>query len=273
MTEFLTEFISFHNRYYTSATGSESSNYLFAQIQETIATTDYKGVATVSQYTHAAWAQKSVIARIEGTNGNPKQIVVLGAHQDSTAPGMPSRAAPGADDDGSGSVTILEAFRALLESDFIPATTIEFQWYAAEEVGLRGSQEIANGYQANGVDVVAMTNFDMTGYLSANKRIGFITDFTDPTLTAFLRLVVDGYCTYSWINDTCGYACSDHASYYRAGYKSAFPHEDNSNPNIHTIRDTLDYVNFAHVHEFAKLAVGFAIEVAEPSPTAVQFLD
>jgi leucyl aminopeptidase len=264
MTEFLTTFIAFNNRYYTAASGSESSNFLLSEIQRTIASSGYQGVATVSQYTHS-WAQKSVIARIQGTNGNPKQIIVLGAHQDSTSSGMPTGRAPGADDDGSGSTTILEAFRVLLESGFIPKTTIEFQWYAAEEVGLRGSQDIANAYKADGVDVVAMTQFDMTGYLSANKRIGFVTDFTDAELNAFLRKVVDGYCTYTWMNKTCGYACSDHASYYRAGYKAAFPFEDSANPNIHTTRDTLTYVNFSHMQEYAKLAVGFAIEVAEPS--------
>jgi len=265
MEQFLTTFIAFNNRYYTAASGSESSNFLLSEIQKTIDSSNYPGVVSVSQYTHSAWAQKSVIATIQGTNGNPKQIVVLGAHQDSTSSGMPSGRAPGADDDGSGSTTILETFRVLLASGFIPKTTIEFQWYAAEEVGLRGSQDIANAHKANGVDVVAMTQFDMTGYLSANRRIGFVTDFTDATLTAFLRKVVDGYLTYTWMNKTCGYACSDHASYYRAGYKAAFPFEDSSNPNIHTIRDTLAYVNFAHVHEFTKLAVGFAIEVAEPS--------
>lgn len=38
----------------------------------------------------------------------------------------------GADDDGSGSMCILEAYRALLAADFRPSRTIEFQWYAAE---------------------------------------------------------------------------------------------------------------------------------------------
>lgn len=38
----------------------------------------------------------------------------------------------GADDDGSGTVTILEAYRALLESGFKPNRTVEFHWYSAE---------------------------------------------------------------------------------------------------------------------------------------------
>ena len=38
----------------------------------------------------------------------------------------------GADDDGSGTVTILEAYRALLASDFKPNRAVEFHWYSAE---------------------------------------------------------------------------------------------------------------------------------------------
>jgi acetylornithine deacetylase/succinyl-diaminopimelate desuccinylase-like protein len=38
----------------------------------------------------------------------------------------------GADDDGSGSVTILEAYRALITSDFRPVKPVEFHWYSAE---------------------------------------------------------------------------------------------------------------------------------------------
>ncbi len=35
-------------------------------------------------------------------------------------------------DDGSGSVTILESYRALLAADFHPVRTVEFHWYSAE---------------------------------------------------------------------------------------------------------------------------------------------
>jgi hypothetical protein len=81
----------------------------------------------------------------------------------------------GADDDGSGSVTILEAYRALIKSDFRPVQHVEFHWYSAEvsssiwpatvsnfsactkEGGLLGSQAVAKSYEANGVNVIAMS--------------------------------------------------------------------------------------------------------------------
>lgn len=41
---------------------------------------------------------------------------------------MTSRA-PGADDDGTGTVNLLEAFRVLMKGGFQPATPVEFHWY------------------------------------------------------------------------------------------------------------------------------------------------
>lgn len=61
-----------------------------------------------------------------------------------------------ADDDGSGTVTILEAFRVLVEGNFTPQRPVEFHWYSAEEGGLLGSQDIALEYEKEGRDVIAM---------------------------------------------------------------------------------------------------------------------
>ncbi len=38
----------------------------------------------------------------------------------------------GADDDGSGSMSILEAYRALIAAGWQPERAVEFHWYAAE---------------------------------------------------------------------------------------------------------------------------------------------
>lgn len=38
----------------------------------------------------------------------------------------------GADDDGSGTVSILESYRALISSNFRPVRPVEFHWYSAE---------------------------------------------------------------------------------------------------------------------------------------------
>jgi leucyl aminopeptidase len=38
--------------------------------------------------------------------------------------------APGADDDGTGTVNLIEALRALLAAGFAPTTPVEFHWYS-----------------------------------------------------------------------------------------------------------------------------------------------
>lgn len=69
---------------------------------------------------------------------------------------LPMLRAPGADDDGSGTVTILEVFRALVGTGFRPHRPVEFHWYSAEEAGLLGSQAVAKSYEKKNVDVLAM---------------------------------------------------------------------------------------------------------------------
>jgi len=71
--------------------------------------------------------------------------------------------APGADDDGTGSVNLIESFRALIAAGFSPSTPVEFHWYAAEEVGLLGSQAIATNYKNSGKVVKAFMELDMSG--------------------------------------------------------------------------------------------------------------
>jgi leucyl aminopeptidase len=85
--------------------------------------------------------------------------IIIGAHQDSVNNAFPLLPAPGADDDGSGTVTILEAFRVLVQAGFKPEKPVEFHWYAAEEGGLLGSQDIASEYAYQRKDVGAMIQF------------------------------------------------------------------------------------------------------------------
>lgn len=150
-----------------------------------------------------SWGQNSIIATIPGKTNS---TVVIGAHQDSINLWLPSvLAAPGADDDGSGTVTILEAFRVLLQSEDIiqgnHENTLEFHWYSAEEGGLLGSQAIFSSYEKDDRDVKAMLQQDMTGYITRTldagkpESVGVIVDYVDPNLTNFIKVVIDEVCT------------------------------------------------------------------------------
>lgn len=264
----LEKFTSFYTRYAKSDYGRQSSEWLQNRVIETAA--GYKNLE-VKPFPHS-WGQNSIIARIPGRTN---KTVVIGAHQDSINLFLPSLlGAPGADDDGSGTVTILEAFRVfikyLADSGETLEQTVEFHWYSAEELGLLGSQAIFSSYEKEGRDVVAMLQQDMTGFvektLKAGKpeAVGVITDYVDQGLTEFIKKVITEYCDIPWTATACGYACSDHASASKAGYPSAFVIEsafEDSDNHIHTTEDKIEYLSFDHMLQHAKLTLGLAMEL------------
>ncbi len=256
---------NFTNRYYQTTAGAQASDWLKARWT---ALANGRADITVEQFTHAAWRQKSVIATLKGTD-NAAEVVVLGGHLDSTVQGGVSEStrAPGADDDASGIASLTEALRVLAGNGYKPRRTIKFMAYAAEEVGLRGSAEIAKAHATAGVNVVGVMQLDMTNYKGSPSDIYIYTDYTDSAQNSFLTNLISSYLpTLKVGTDRCGYGCSDHASWTAQGYAASLPFEAafaTSNPRIHTASDT--YANTGnqaeHALKFGKLALAYAVEL------------
>lgn len=251
---------AYPTRFYRSSTGTTSANWLADQYRAIAAG---RSDVSVRTFAHANYQQPSVIARLEG-DGSSQEVVILGGHLDSISSGS---TAPGADDDASGSSTVLEVFRVLVQNGYKPKRPVEFHAYAAEEAGLLGSQDVAADYASRRVAVASMTQFDMTCYpgTRGTKSIGMTNDFTDAALTTFLKALVDTYTTATYATSTCGYGCSDHASFNKYGYRAAFPFEapfGQHNPDIHTVRDTLDKCDLGVANNFLKLALSYAVEMS-----------
>ncbi len=254
----VTKLSSFDNRDYQSDLGVKSAEYIKSEYERIGAG---RSDVTVELVTHR-FKQPSVVATLAGSGPQKNEIVVIGGHIDSISQGK----APGADDNASGTATVMETFRIYIESGFRPNRTIQFMGYAGEERGLLGSQDIAARYKNAGKVVVGALQFDMTMFPGKTPRITFISDYTNHDLNVFVQKLSDEYVKAKWIEDKCGYACSDHASWTRAGYPSTFPFEtafDDYNPNIHTARDTLDKLQPSHGADYLKLSIAFGIELAE----------
>jgi bacterial leucyl aminopeptidase len=263
IAQMITDLSAFQNRYYTSTFGTQSSDLIF-NTWSNIASS--RSDITVERFTHT-WAQKSIILTIPGSS-LASEVVIMGGHQDSIASGGATSIAPGADDDASGIATITEALRAMVAKNYRPARTIKMIAYAAEEVGLRGSAAIAADFQARSVNVVGVVQFDMTNYKGSTKDIWLMQDFTNAAQNTFVTNLIDTYVGATWGVDSCGYACSDHASWSRLGYPASMPFESSINqynPNIHTSRDTLSVSgnNADHALKFARLAIAYAGELAK----------
>ena len=177
--------------------------------------------------------------------------------------------------------TLTEALRIALASGWKPQRTVKFMAYAAEEAGLRGSNAIAQKFKADGVNVVGALQLDMTEYqVGSPEDMQLVTDYSNASLKQFFNRLFDAYLAPMGLRRgtiTCGYGCSDHASWTSAGYPAAMMFEagdetgENTpafrgyNPKIHTTGDTLTFLGESAQHsvKFAQFALAFAGEVGK----------
>ncbi|KAI0753241.1 Zn-dependent exopeptidase [Daedaleopsis nitida] len=261
----LTTLTAFNNRYYQSSTGKQASQWIFDKVSNITAS---RSDITVSQFAHS-WQQFSVIVSFAGKSSGP--ITIVGAHEDSINLNNPTNGrAPGADDDGSGTVNLIEILRVLVDAGYTPSTSLELHWYSGEEGGLLGSQAIAKDYKSKGKTVKAFLELDMTAFFAPGTKevIALEADYIDSGVNAFLKQLVDTYSNLEWaMDDPCGYACSDHASWNKQGYPTGMLYEaitGDDNQKIHGTGDTTSVSGFSWSHslEFAKVAFAFAYELS-----------
>lgn len=272
----------YKNRYYASSYGKAAAEWIKSRWETLAAGRSDVSTELFTGCTNCS-TQPSVILTIQG-NELPGEVVVLGAHLDSvndSGGGNPEMVAPGADDDASGVATLTEALRIALASGWKPQRTVKFMAYAAEEAGLRGSNAIAQKFKADGVNVVGALQLDMTEYqVGSPEDMQLVTDYSNASLKQFFNRLFDAYLAPMGLRRgtiTCGYGCSDHASWTSAGYPAAMMFEagdetgENTpafrgyNPKIHTTGDTLTFLGESAQHsvKFAQFALAFAGEVGK----------
>ncbi|MBG26652.1 MULTISPECIES: M20/M25/M40 family metallo-hydrolase [Croceibacter] len=274
LEDHIIELQNYGTRYHNRPEGTQAAMDLKAK-WEALAASYNRTDVSVRLFNHTGTTMPSVIMTITGAV-SPNEYVITGGHLDTTA--SVNALAPGADDDASGIATITEAARVLFEIDFVPNRTIEIMAYAAEEIGLVGSAEIAQSYSNDNKNVIGVTQFDMTNFNGSDNDVYFITDNTDTSLNSFLMQLLDYYnadgvhqVTYG--TSLCNYGCSDHASWFAQGYPASFPFEaafGEHNQAIHTLGDTFTVSGTAdHATKFTKLCTEFLIETAKTSVLGV----
>ena len=267
---------NYGTRHHTTAKAQTAVQDLKTKWQNLINASGRSDVS-VRVVNHVGTPMPSLVLTINGTTA-PNDFIIVGAHMDSITNTVNN--APGADDDASGIATISEMIRVLLNVNYKPSKTVEFMAYAAEEIGLVGSSEIALDYALNSKNVVSFVQFDMTNYKGSSKDVYLTTDpYNSNDLNLFLIELMEHYNktgthAFTYGNTICNYGCSDHFSWADNGYDAAFPFEasfSQYNPNIHTTSDKLSNMgnSAAHAAKFAKLGLEFIIETAKGSVLAV----
>ena len=111
----------------------------------------------------------NVVATLKGTDPNDKRIFIISGHLDSRRSNdMDSVGdSPGANDDGSGTVAVMECARVMSKHSF-PATII-FVTVSGEEQGLLGAYFMANKAKKENWKIEAVLNNDIMGSNNSNE--------------------------------------------------------------------------------------------------------
>lgn len=230
-------------------------------------------------FTGGGVTAKNLIVTIPGQT-TPSEIVVMSAHLDSISGSATNTTnAPGANDNGTGSSTIMEAMRLFRQFRF--QRTLKLILFTGEEQGLIGSGRYVLDHSLAGY--VGVVNLDMFGYdLNDDScfeiHVGTRADSLDVGTCFDASLSAYGLGLSRDFLTTGATGSSDHASFWNANVGAIEIAENyfnngqaggcvgsEPNPGIHTVNDNIPAGNvmpsFAHRIAKAGFATGAAMAI------------
>ncbi|HEU4526239.1 MAG TPA: M20/M25/M40 family metallo-hydrolase, partial [Gemmatimonadales bacterium] len=184
----------------------------------------------------------------------------------------------GADDDGSGSVALLEIAEQMTKSSARPKRSILFVWHTAEEMGLLGAKWFTAHPTVPRDSIVAQLNVDMIGRGTATDRPNggpaYLQMIGSRRLSTELGDLIDtvnaegGYgFRFDYQYDADGhpdnyYCRSDHYMYARFGIPIAF-FTTGSHLDYHQLTDEPQYVDYDKMARVSGLIAAVARTVAD----------
>jgi putative aminopeptidase FrvX len=162
----------------TGTTGiAESADYIQKKLAE------YGWLPYDGSYRHDFTVNEvkgeNIVAVLPGKHPDlKKEIVVVGAHYDHIGIVQAvagDSIANGANDNATGTATVMEFAR--LFKDLDNKRTVMVALFSAEEMGLLGSKALASDMKADGEQVYAVVNFEMTGVPMNGNKMSYITGY------------------------------------------------------------------------------------------------
>ena len=205
---------------------------------------------------------QNVYAYLEGNDPVLKnEVVVIGAHMDHIGygPSMSrfggNKIHPGADDNASGSVALLEIAKAFNELKGQNKRSVAFMAFSAEEMGLLGSIHYVNNpvFPIGNPNInkhIFMLNMDMIGYLGKAKTVAFDDGSSSIDVGEVIKKLGTKY-SFAKSITLRGSGGSDHAPFYNKKIPVAFLHTG-LHPYYHTPNDTSDRINYEGLTKVTK---------------------
>jgi carboxypeptidase Q len=197
----------------------------------------------------------NTVAEIPGSE-KPDEVVIIGAHLDSWDLGT------GATDNGTGSMAVLAAARALQQLGVKPKRTIRFVLFTGEEQGLNGSRAYVKAHQNELQKISGVLVHDSgTGKVLTVGLMGNYAarEMVDRSLFPLAKGVG---LTEPTLRTEGG---SDHVPFDQAGVPGFWCVQENAeyDKTHHSQADTLDRVRWDDLMEGAQVLAVFAYNVAE----------
>lgn len=223
-------------------------------------------------------SSSNVIGFLEGTD-KKDEYLVLTAHYDHLGKRNDSTIYYGADDDGSGTVSILElaeAFTKAKQAGRGPRRSIVFMTVSGEEKGLWGSAYYGDNPSFPLEKTTANLNIDMIGRTDPKRKqadsLNYVYVVGDHKLSSDLRPISESVnkkytrlgldYKYNEPNDPERiYYRSDHYNFARKGVPIIFYFNGTHN-DYHRITDTPDKINYELMKKRAQLVFYTAWEMA-----------
>ena len=225
---------------------------------------------------------RNIVGKVEGRDTTLRdRYVAFGAHYDHVGysqgvlgEGATDRISNGADDDGSGTTTLMGVARAFAAGSK-PRRSLLFVWHAGEERGLWGSRYFADYPTVPIENVVANLNMDMIGRNRDNLDSEANTVYaigSDRISTELHNLLVDANenlrrpLTLDYeMNDPADperlYYRSDHYSYASKGIPIVF-FTTGLHPDYHRVTDSVEKINFEKMTRIGELVYALGRLVA-----------
>ncbi|HEY5134116.1 MAG TPA: M20/M25/M40 family metallo-hydrolase [Candidatus Krumholzibacteriaceae bacterium] len=223
------------------------------------------------QFADTTWGEN--ISFIHEGVSEPKHRVLLTAHYDATS-GSPYDCAPGADDNGTGTVAVIECARAL--RDERTERSVEFVLFDGEELGLKGSRYFASvldtGVVFDGDLQLDMIGWEPNAVMSAVicERSGAGPDsIIGNAIGASVDLFGLGLETTVVQAERLS---SDQIAFWEVGIPAALLIEGKRSeltPYYHSCSDVADHLNFAFFEVCTKAALGAVARLAGLMPSEI----
>ncbi|HEX9631649.1 MAG TPA: M28 family peptidase [Gemmatimonadales bacterium] len=184
----------------------------------------------------------------------------------------------GADDDASGSMTVLEIAEALAAAPRKPRRSILFVWHTGEEKELLGSEYFTDNPTVPRDSIVAQINLDMVGRGGADDLAGggpgYMQVIGSRRLSTELGDLVESVNTggghgfaFDYQYDADGhpqqfYCRSDHYEYARFGIPVAF-FSTGSHQDYHMVTDEPQYLDYPKMHRVTGFVFDLVTTVAD----------